>query len=44
MKQVLVVSGKAKHVFKYMELVSKYKGNQTIRELAEEQKRTSDKK
>ncbi|MFC1983959.1 hypothetical protein ACFLVO_02990 [Chloroflexota bacterium] len=41
MRQVLVVSGKAKHVFKYLELVSRYRGNVSLEKLAKEQKKPS---
>ena len=34
MKQVLEVRGKAKQVFKYMELLSRHKGNVTLKDLA----------
>ncbi len=34
MKQVLVVSGKAKQVFKYLALVARYKGNVSLKELS----------
>ena len=41
MKQVLVVSGKAKHVFKYLELVSRYRGSVSLGKLAKEQNKPS---
>ncbi len=41
MQQVLVVSGKAKNVFKYLELASRYKGNVSLKELLKEQKKSS---
>ncbi len=41
MKQVLVVSGKAKQVFKYMELVSRYKGNVRLKELSKKHSKAS---
>jgi hypothetical protein len=31
--QVMTLRGKAKQVFKYMKLVSRYKGNVTVKEL-----------
>jgi len=38
MQQVLVMSGKAREVFKYLKLVSRYKGNSSLKELLKEQK------
>ena len=38
MEQVIQVSGKAKQVFKYMELLGRYKGNVTLKELAKDNK------
>ena len=38
MKQVIQISGKAKQVFKYMELLNRHKGNVTLRELAKDNK------
>ena len=35
MQKILTVSGKAKQVFKYLEVVARYKGNVTLKELAE---------
>ena len=34
MKQIIQVSGKAKQVFKYMELLNRHKGNVTLGKLA----------
>ena len=34
MKTVMVVSGKAKQVFKYLALTAKYKGKVTLKELS----------
>jgi len=34
MKTIIHVSGKARQVFKYMELLNRYKGNATLKELA----------
>ncbi len=36
MKPVLVMENKAKHVFKYLELVSKQKGHLTLKELRQQ--------
>lgn len=36
MKQVIRVSGKAKKVFKYIELLNRYKGNLSLEELEKE--------
>lgn len=33
MKPIIEISGKAKQVFKYMELLKRHKGNVTIKEL-----------
>ncbi len=33
MKTIIVLSGKAKQVFRYLSLVAKYKGNKTLKEL-----------
>jgi hypothetical protein len=41
MKQVLVVSGKAKQVFKYLGLVARYKGNVSLKELSKNQRKAS---
>ncbi len=38
MKTIIQVSGKAKQVFKYVELLSRYKGNVTLKELAKDNK------
>ena len=38
MKQIIQISGKAKQVFKYMELLNRHKGNVTLRELAKDNK------
>ncbi len=38
MKPVIQISGKAKQVFKYMELLSRHKGNVTLKELAKDNK------
>ena len=38
MQQVLVISGKAKHVFKYMKLMNRRKSNVTLKELAKANK------
>lgn len=35
MQQVFVTEGKAKQVFKYLALVSKHKGNTTLKQLKE---------
>jgi len=37
MEQVLTMAGKAKQVFKYLELVSQYKGHTTLKELMRDQ-------
>jgi|GEM_PF-1672422 len=37
MKQVLVVSGKAKRVFRYLELASQHRGSTSLKELMKEQ-------
>lgn len=33
MKTVIVLSGKAKQVFRYLSLLAQYKGNKTLKEL-----------
>ena len=38
MKPIIQVQGKAKLVFKYMELLNRYKGNVTLKELAKDNK------
>ncbi len=38
MKEIIKVSGKAKQVFKYIELLSRHKGNVTLKELAKDNK------
>ena len=38
MKTIIQVSGKARQVFKYMELLNRYKGNTTLKELAKKNK------
>ena len=38
MKKDIEVAGKAKQVFKYIELLSRKKGNVTLKELAKENK------
>jgi len=38
MKTVIQVSGKAKQVFKYTELLSRHKGNVTLKELVKNNK------
>lgn len=38
MKQTIQISGKAKQVFKYIELLNRHKGNVTLRELAKDNK------
>jgi len=38
MKQVIQISGKAKQVFKYVELLNRHKGNVTLRKLAKDNK------
>ena len=38
MQTVIHVSGKAKQVFKYMELLSRHKGNKSLKELAKDNK------
>ena len=38
MKSIIQVSGKAKQVFKYMELVKRHKGKVTLKELAKDNK------
>lgn len=38
MKPTIQVSGKAKQVFKYIELLSRYRGNVTLKELAKDKK------
>ena len=42
MQQVLVISVKAKEVFKYLKLASRYRGNLTLKELLKEQKKSSE--
>ena len=32
---ILTIEGKAKHVFKYLALVARYKGNVTLKELSQ---------
>ena len=34
MKPIIQISGKAKQVFKYMELLKRHRGNVTLKELA----------
>jgi len=38
MEQVFAMEGKAQHVFKYLKLVSKYKGQTTIKDLKNNRK------
>ena len=38
MKPIMQISGKAKQVFKYIELLSQYQGKTTIRKLAQHNK------
>ncbi len=38
MKPIIQVSGKAKQVFKYVELLSRHRGNVTLKELAKDNK------
>ena len=38
MKTIIHVSGKARQVFKYVELLNRYKGNATLEELAKKKK------
>jgi hypothetical protein len=38
MKTIIQVSGKARQVFKYIELINRYKGNATLKELAKKNK------
>ncbi len=38
MKQIIQVSGKAKQVFKYIELLGRHRGNVTLKELARDNK------
>ncbi len=38
MKTLIQISGKAKQVFKYMELLNRHKGNVTLKELAKDNK------
>ena len=38
MKPIIQISGKAKQVFKYMELLNQHKGNVTLKELAKDNK------
>ena len=38
MKPVIQISGKAKQVFKYIELLNRYKGNTTLKELTKDNK------
>ncbi len=38
MKEIIKVSGKANQVFKYIELLSRHKGNVTLKELAKDNK------
>jgi hypothetical protein len=33
-KQLIIISGKSKNVFSYLELLAKYRGNMTLGELA----------
>ncbi|MFC1929538.1 hypothetical protein ACFLW6_01545 [Chloroflexota bacterium] len=39
MRQVIRISGKAKKVFKYIELAARHKGNVTIKDLAKNNKK-----
>jgi len=38
MKQIIQISGKAKQVFKYMELLNRHKGSVTLGKLAKDNK------
>ena len=38
MKPVIQISGKAKQVFKYLELLSRYQGKKTVKNLAKNNK------
>ncbi len=38
MKEIIKVSGKAKQVFKYVELLGRYRGHVTLKELAKDNK------
>jgi len=38
MKPIIQISGKAKQVFKYMELLKRHKGNVTLEELEKDNK------
>lgn len=38
MKEIIKVTGKAKQVFKYVELLSRYRGKATLKELAKDNK------
>ncbi len=38
MKQIIQVSGKAKQVFKFIEVLGRHKGNVTLKELAKDNK------
>ncbi len=38
MRQVIQISGKAKRVFKYIEIASHYKGNVTLKDLVKDNK------
>jgi hypothetical protein len=38
MEQVFTMEGKAKHVFKYLKLVSKHKGQTTLKDLSKSKK------
>ena len=38
MKRIIQISGKAKQVFKYVELLNRYQGNMTLKELAKNNK------
>ena len=38
MKTVIQISGKAKQVFKYTELLNRHKGNVTLKKLAKDKK------
>ena len=38
MKQIIQVSGKAKQVFKYTEILARHKGNVTLKELEKDKK------
>ena len=36
MKQVIKITGKAEHVFKYMKVVARYRGNVSLKDLAKD--------